>query len=142
MESAIIAGVFTILGAVIAAGATFLASFFERRVEEKRRICIIKEELYEKIVQDYEEMITEMAKAHFVQDRPQLLCFYENVFIKRRGENVGKESIYLDKEFNRLLNQTLLQIKKDILDKDKNAFIHSRQSFDKVVEYIKNDIHL
>lgn len=140
MESAIIAGVFTILGAVIAAGATFFASFFERRMEEKRRIRIIKEELYEKIVQDYEEMITEMAKAHFVQDKPKLLYFYENVFMKRRAEHMGKESIYLDKEFNKLLNQTLLQIKKDILDKNKNAFIHSRQSFDNVIEYIKKDI--
>ncbi len=140
MESAIIAGAFTILGAVIAAGSTFLASLFERRVEEKRRIRIIKEELYEKIVQDYEEMIVEMAKPRFVQDKPQLLSFYENVFIKRREENVGKESIYLDKEFNLLLNQTFLQIRKDILDKDKNAFIHSRQSFDKVIEYIKKDI--
>lgn len=140
MESAIIAGVFTILGAVIAAGSTFLASFVERRMEEKRRIHIIKEELYEKIVQDYEEMITEMAKTRFVQDKPQLLSFYEDVFIKKREENMGKETIYLDKEFNLLLNQTLLQIRKDILDKDKNAFIHSRQSFDKVIEYIKKDI--
>ena len=81
-----------------------------------------------------------MAKTRFVQDKPQLLSFYEDVFIKKREENMGKETIYLDKEFNLLLNQTLLQIRKDILDKDKNAFIHSRQSFDKVIEYIKKDI--
>lgn len=140
MNSVIIAGIFTILGASITAVTGFLTSFFENRRVKQRYVLEIKEELYEKIIQDYEAMIVKMVEYNSLQDGVKLLNYYKEEFIPSRMESTGKETIYLDKELTKLLNNTLLQIRKDISDKDRNAFIHSRESFDEVIEYIKKDI--
>ena len=73
----------------------------------------------------------------------RLLEYYRDVFIKKRMEKVGRETIYLNKEFNVLLNQALLEIRKgiSIIKQNRNAFIDSRNAFDKVIDYIKNDIN-
>ena len=143
MESIIIAGAFTILGSIIGAGATLLTSFFENKRSKKQHILSVKEKLYEEIIQDYEEMITKMVEYSRCDDITELREYYRDVFIKKRMEKVGRETVYLNKEFNVLLNQALLEIRKgiSIIQQNRNAFIDSRNAFDKVIDYIKNDIN-